>query len=293
MLQRLPLGKYLGAATVTWGVVLCCFTVVHNYSGAIALRFFLGLLEASIFPGFALVTAQWWTKREQSFRIGIWVSFNGFAQIFGGAVAYGIARGNDKHCFALKPWKIVFLLTGLLTVVMGFVYLAIVPDNQGNAWWLTREEQTIALERVRINQQGIGNKKFKQYQFREALVDPMSWAIVFMAISSNIPNGALTNFFSILITTFGYTNEQSLLYGMPAGACEVVALLTWGFVADKYGNRLLWAVVPMVISLIGACLVAFLPARYPSGRLVGYYFTNFFVVGLIALLSLISSNVAG
>ena len=246
-----------------------------------------------MFPGFTLVTAQWWTKKEQALRISMWVSFNGFAQIFGGAVAYGIARGNDRHHFALRPWKVVFLFTGLLTIVMGFVYLAIVPDHQGKAWWLSPTERVVALERVRTNQQGIGNKKFKWYQFREALVDPLSWAIVFMAISSDIPNGALTNFFSILITTFGYTSEQSLLYGTPAGACEVVALLVWGYVSARWGNRLLWSIVPMVISLIGACLVAFLPERYPSGRLVGYYFSTIFVVGLVALLTLISSNVAG
>ena len=274
-------------------MVLACFASVENYSGAIALRFFLGLLEASIFPGFVLVTSQWWTKREQSFRIGLWVSFNGWAQIFGGCVAYGFATGNRKHHFSMSPWKIIFLFTGLLTVVMGFVYLLVVPDHQGNAWWLKKEERVIALERVRGNQQGIGNKKFKFYQFKEAMMDPLSWAIFFMAIASDIPNGALTNYFSILIKSFGYTSEQSLLYGTPAGAWEIVALISWGWISAKYGNRLMWSLPFMIISFIGACLTAFIPKQYPAGRLVGYYFSLGFVVGLIALLSLISSNVAG
>lgn len=54
----LPLGKYSAACIVLWGLVLCCFAATTNYSGAIAIRFFLGALEAAVTPGFALLTSQ-------------------------------------------------------------------------------------------------------------------------------------------------------------------------------------------------------------------------------------------
>jgi len=46
----------------------------------------LGVCEAAVTPGFALITSQWYTKKEQGTRTGIWFSFNGWAQIFGGLV---------------------------------------------------------------------------------------------------------------------------------------------------------------------------------------------------------------
>jgi sugar phosphate permease len=64
-----------------WGLVLSCFAAVKNNAGAIAVRFFLGVFEAAVTPGFALFTSQWYTKREQGARTGIWFSFNGFAQV--------------------------------------------------------------------------------------------------------------------------------------------------------------------------------------------------------------------
>ena len=64
-----------------WGIVLSCFAAVEDYSGAIAIRFFLGVFEAAVTPGFALFTSQWYTKKEQGLRTGIWFSFNGFAQV--------------------------------------------------------------------------------------------------------------------------------------------------------------------------------------------------------------------
>jgi hypothetical protein len=42
-----------------WGTVLACFAAVDNFSGAVAIRFFLGLFEAAVTPGFALFTSQW------------------------------------------------------------------------------------------------------------------------------------------------------------------------------------------------------------------------------------------
>ena len=41
-----------------WGAVLCCLAGVQNYSGALAVRFFLGVFEAAVTPGFALFTSQ-------------------------------------------------------------------------------------------------------------------------------------------------------------------------------------------------------------------------------------------
>ena len=37
---------------------MACFAVVGNFAGAAAVRFVLGMLEASVTPGFALITAQ-------------------------------------------------------------------------------------------------------------------------------------------------------------------------------------------------------------------------------------------
>ena len=172
-----------------WGLTLCCMAATSNFAGAVAVRFFLGVFEAAVTPGFALFTSQWYTLSEQGARIGYWFSFNGWAQIFGGLVAYGIAIGVKRHGAAVAAWKIVFLSIGLLTAAIGAMFLYFMPDNQLNARWLTKEERIMAVARIRINQQGIGNKHFKMYQFVETMKDPLTWAFAFYACTSSIPNG--------------------------------------------------------------------------------------------------------
>jgi ACS family allantoate permease-like MFS transporter len=238
LLQRLPLGKYSAACIIIWGTILSCFAAARNYPGALAIRFFLGVFEAAVTPGFALLTSQvrfnlrswieraqficfvllyvclniflfffdtiltscqWYTRPEQGKRVNIWYSFNGCGQIIGGLVAYGIAVSSKNNGSLIAPWKIVFLFTGLLTIALGFLFLWVVPDSQLNARWLKKEDRILAIARVRVNQQGIGNKHFKWYQAKEALTDPMTWAFFFFAVFANIPNGGITNFFSQLV----------------------------------------------------------------------------------------------
>jgi len=266
---------------------------INNFPGGVAARFFLGVFEAAVTPGFALFTSQWYTRQEQGTRTGIWFSFNGFAQIFGGLLAYGISVSVKKHGSAVAAWKIVFLSIGLLTVTVGVLFLYFMPDNQLNARFLSPKEKLMAIERIRKNQQGVGNKHFKVYQFKEALLDPMTWAFVFFSLVGDIPNGGITNFFSQLIVSFGYTPDESLLYGTPGGAVEVVALITCGYLGDRYGNRLLLGMSGLILSIIGMLLIVCLPLSNNSGRLAGFYLTQASPTGFVALLSLLASNVAG
>lgn len=236
---------------------------------------------------------KWYTKTEQGTRMGIWFSFLGFGQIFGGLLSYGIAKSVRIYGSALAPWKIVFIATGLLTVLFGCLFLIFMPDNQLNARWLSKTDRRLAIERVRVNQQGIGNKHFKMYQFKEALLDPMTWAFAFCSCTASIPNGGITNFFSQLIVSFGYTPEQSLLYGTPGGAVEAVTLMLAGWLGDRYGHRLLISTLGLAIGILGILLIIALPLSNKYGRLAGYYLTQATATSYIALLSLLASNVAG
>jgi len=251
------------------------------------------MLQACVSPALILIVSQWYTKAEQSSRTAIWVSSSGFAQIFGGLVAYGIAEENLEHHFSLAGWKVVFLVFGCITVFLGVCVVIFTPDSQLNAWWLSQNDRMLAVQRVRVNQQGIGNRIFKWYQFKEAMIDPQTWMIAFYAVAANIPNGGLSNFFSQLIVSFGFTPNQSLLYGCPAGAVAIVSILLWGFLSQYLGYRIIWGIVAMCVATLGAILIVALPLGNSVGRLVGYYLTTALPAGEAAVISLISSNVAG
>jgi MFS transporter, ACS family, allantoate permease len=94
------------------------------------------------------------------------------------------------HTF--KPWRIFFLITGGLTLLVAVAFWIWFPDNPTNARFLTDEEKIIAVERIRSNNAGIENKTWKRSQFIEAVLDWKVWAFALLAAINNLPNSLTT-----------------------------------------------------------------------------------------------------
>lgn len=85
-----------------WAVVLACHAATTNFTGLFIARFFLGVAEASVTPGFSLITGMWYKREEQPLRHGIWFLGASVATMFGGLMAYAIAHIHGS----LAAWRV-------------------------------------------------------------------------------------------------------------------------------------------------------------------------------------------
>ena len=58
--------------TMVWGITLCCHAACKNFGGLFAARFILGMCEGSITTGLMIVTSMFYTRSEQTVRVGYW-----------------------------------------------------------------------------------------------------------------------------------------------------------------------------------------------------------------------------
>lgn len=56
-MKRVKPNRWLPLLVATWGVVTTLSGIVHNFSGLLAIRFFLGLCEGGILPGMVSIVA--------------------------------------------------------------------------------------------------------------------------------------------------------------------------------------------------------------------------------------------
>ena len=89
--------------SLCWAIVLACHAATNNFTGLMVARFFLGCAEASVSPGFGLLTSLWYRTSEQPLRHGIWFCGNSLSLVLGNAVAVGIWHIKDS----LAPWKVI------------------------------------------------------------------------------------------------------------------------------------------------------------------------------------------
>jgi MFS family permease len=86
MMQRLPLGKLVGAIVFVWGIIIALTSLGKNFTQLAGLRFLLGLFEACVNPNFMLLTSIFYRKQEVASRLGAWWLVNGLCSSFGGLV---------------------------------------------------------------------------------------------------------------------------------------------------------------------------------------------------------------
>lgn len=290
-LQKFPVAKTAGIFIIVWGVLLCLHSAAANYASIITLRTLLGALESSVTPAMVIITGQWYKKEEQFLRTAFWLACNGIGQLLSGSIGYGLLIHEDS--LSIPGWKCLFIITGCMTILIGVLLILHVPDIPAKAWWLTPLERKQTVLRIKTNQQGFGNRHFKWHQFKEAILDINTWIYFFIAIGTDIPNGALTNFGAILLKgTFGYDSKQALLMGLPKGGVEFVGCIALSWCQRFVKHRLICAEFAMALTLASACMLAF-ATESPNARLAGYYLTSIAPVTMICNLSCFSSNVAG
>lgn len=255
-------------------------------------RSFLGVFESSLSPALILFTAQWYRKKEQGSRTGIWASFVTWGGILGALIAYGLYMGLLKRTLLIAAWRALFIILGALTIVLGIIFFFIVPDTPQSAWFLNARERDIAYRRTAENMQDLQTKNHRWYQVREALTDPAAWIMTFIGVFCGLCNGGISNFYAIIVLSIGVKIEEGILLSMLNCWVAVATIITM-VVGSRIGCRTLAAIPAHIVSMVGGILVWQLPRTQVRARLAGFYLTLVYAMGQMVCMSLISTNVTG
>lgn len=289
LMQRLPTAKYLGFNVMLWGLMTTLNCSAKNFGGLMTLRVLLGCFESAIAPALILITSMWYKRNEQPRRMGIWYLGTGTASIMGALVAYGLLfYTNDRF----KPWQIMFLIFGLITIAVGICIVLFLPDNPMTSR-LTHAEKVLAIERLRENRTGIENKHFKWSQFVEVFRDPQTYLIAVVVTAMDVPNAAVSSFTSLIIKNIGFTTKETELLNVPNGVVSIISILTVTYLASRYDQRCLCVVLALLGGLLGSCLLAFSHKDMKAAQLAGNYLTQCTGSALPLMYSIAGANVAG
>ncbi|KAG2412972.1 hypothetical protein HFD88_010531 [Aspergillus terreus] len=292
LIVRLPLGKYLAATVFLWGGVLMCHAACQNYAGMVTARFFLGVSEAAVAPGFGIITGMFYKREEQPSRQAAWFVGNCVANLIGGLVAWGIGHAPSHF----QSWRLLFLVLGSITSGYGIILAFILPDSPAKAVFLTESERRIAVQRTLKNKTGSVEvtEKFQWSQVADAAKDPQAWCLVLYTFCVNLANGGLTSFSAIIITGFGYSQFKSLLLQMPAGLSQLVFLIITAAICTYIpSSRIMSMILNVTVAVTGIVLIYALDDVHKVVKLVGLAFLSAYAANIPLSLSIVTSNVAG
>ena len=170
-----------------------------------------------------IVVSSWYTRTEITMVTALFLSMN---QLGGGVwslMLYALAR-HSVNSGGLAGRRLMNYFLGGVTTFFGLMALLFLntPDK---VWWLSKEEKRIAKARtLKETSGGADTHSWEWKQVWECLRDPVFYLILVFNIASNVANGVVTTFGTLVTQSFGFSESadsfanrsRARVYPLPA-----------------------------------------------------------------------------
>lgn len=291
LIARLPTAKYLTFNTLVWGAVVALTAACTNFGGLMAVRFLLGMAEATITPAFMFLTSTWYTRDEMPTRVGIWFAGNSIGGIISSLIAFGLGHVHDN----VHPWRWMYILLGVLTFIWSIPMFFLLPDSISKAKFLTAEEREIAANRTIVAGTGATeNTRWRWDQLVECLIDPKTWLIFLIELVGQMPNSGTQSFSNIIIASFNFTSLQSTLINIPYSVLSASIIAGTGWLAGRYRTLNCILIVLVLIPCVVGSAVIYRRESVPHGvQLFAYFLLSPGPAAMPLTMALVQSNYRG
>ncbi|KAG6917190.1 hypothetical protein DXG01_003533 [Tephrocybe rancida] len=236
-----------------WGIVTTLQGLVTTYSGLLACRFFLGLFEGGVFPGFVLYLSFWYPRQQLQRRISAFFSTASLSGAFSGILAYGIIHMDGMG--GRPGWAWIFILEGLFTIVFGVSAFFLLPSSPETARFLTMEEKDYVLRQLRdAGATGFEENAdaFSWSEVVRALTLPQMWMVAVTFFFDGAQIYGLAYFTPSIIHGLGFSKAAAQLYSVPPfGVAFVAVTIIGAYISDRFGARGFVTMFSGVASTIG------------------------------------------
>ncbi|TDZ67352.1 putative transporter [Colletotrichum trifolii] len=239
------LDMYMGIMII-WGSICAVMSVVKNYHGMLALRFFLGCKRFSIFYT---------------------------ASVCSGAVSgllAGAITGNMEGVRGIRGWRWLYLIEGVCTVLFVVGLKFILLDFPETTRRLSLQERQLAVVRMMHDRNTTaarhGRRLTHWQSLKAALADPRTYVFAVL-FTMDLGSCTISYFIPAIVRQMGYASTTAAQYmTMPIWTVGAAFLVAPSYTADRTGDRRWHVTGCMGLSFV--CAVVCATASDPRGGVV-------------------------
>ncbi|RFU23683.1 hypothetical protein B7463_g12656, partial [Scytalidium lignicola] len=266
-----PPHMWVAFACMFWGIVSSVQAATTSWAGLMVCRFLLAIPESMYGPGVPLYLSYFYPRERIGLRTGIFLSGSALANAYGGALAYGISQARG----AIAPWRILFLVEGLPTVVLGLIAYFWLPDSPAEAKFLSEQDREIAVE---LSLRQPGDRDNNGFQWKQALGGLLDWRSYLPSLcyfGANVCFASLPLFIPTIISEMGaFTEIQSNGLSAPPYVLCFISIVVCAFLSDRVGVRGPFIAGAALVGAIGYIVLA-------TQDTVGVRYFGFFLATII------------
>lgn len=246
---------YLCLMAITWSGVSAATCGATNYQGLWAVRFFLGIVEAPLFPGAIYLMSCWYTRKELAMRCALLYTGQTLAFCVAGLIAAAVFSTLEGRN-GLAGWQWLFIVLACTGAGLAMIVLFLLPDyphsKTGSPQWsMTEDMRKVAAARIAADRVSTSEAKAGVLQgLKMSVFDWKMWIIVSMNIGISAAYG-FSNFFPSIVRGFGYGNTATLLLTAPPYIFAAIGSLINAWHSDKTKERGYHFAGPIALGCVG------------------------------------------
>lgn len=260
ILARVGARRWIARILLTWGIISALTAFIWNDWSFYGIRFLLGLAEAGFYPGIVLYLTWWFPSAYRSRMQAIFQSASVISLIIGPPVSAWLMTTLDD-AMGLEGWQWLFLVEALPPILMCVVVYLWLTDKPADATWL-RADQRIWLT-ARMAEEETQREAVHRYELGEALRNPRVWWLTLVYFGQNVSNYGLLIFLPQIIKAFGISTEMTGLVSAIPFIFAAFAMILWGHLSDKTGNRTSYLASACLICAAGLGVCIFIGIEQP------------------------------
>ncbi|OCH86496.1 MFS general substrate transporter [Obba rivulosa] len=242
---------WIGCATIGWGLCSTLMSTAFNFPGLMVARVGLGIFEAGFGPGIPLYMSFYYTRKEMGVRMAYWFGFAAVAGAFGGLIAFGV-----QHIHAsVANWRLLFIIEGCPTVILGVVSMFLLPDRPEETTFLNEQERQLALERTNRGLKADVGRTINKKHITAAFKDWRIYAAGVIYFGANCALASISAFLPTILTTLGFTSALAQLLTVPPYAVAAIVLCITSWFSDRLQSRGLFVAGVSTVAAIGYILL--------------------------------------
>ncbi|KAI1319395.1 major facilitator superfamily domain-containing protein [Xylariaceae sp. FL0255] len=237
----------LGFGCLIWAVAATGVAGTHNLGELVVARLFIGVGEAIFGQSVVLHYSLWYKKEEIAVRLALFIGAGVLAGAFGGLIAYGVSFIQSS----IETWRILFLIEGLPSILLGICVVLFLPGRPETSKFLNEEERALELRRLRSQNLDEGDNGVDWNGVKRAFTDWKSYVITFIYSCLQLTLSSVGGFFPTIIKSLGYANAAAQLYTVPPYAVGFVAMVLINYASDKTHKRGPFVILVFTLNAIG------------------------------------------
>jgi D-galactonate transporter len=250
ILHRIGARVWIGRIMISWGIVSAAFMFVSSAGMFYFLRFLLGVAEAGFYPGIILYLTYWFPSYRRARVIALFMTAIPVSGIFGGPLS-GWIMETIAGANGWAGWQWLFLIEAMPAVVLGVAVFFYLDNGIRSARWLAEDERLLLESRLAEDSTGVTHHA----SVGTVLADRRVWHMCAIYFCIVMGQYGLTFWMPALLEAAGIRGplEIGLVTAIPY-SIGVVAMLLFGWSADRRRERRWHAAAPLVIGAAGLVL---------------------------------------